>query len=476
MHLFRFIRAHYQTISTVAVAGFLLAVVIFLGILFYAQGRSAMELRLKDRLQTVATISAQLFEGEELDTLRTARDAQTPHFLKLARRLKDVLEADPNINSVYLLRQTDDPLRLEFVADADSLTPFAELDEDGNGTLDASESVPGPGEPYDVSQVPKLQGEAFLRPTTDDDVTEDQWGATVSGYAPILRADQSVAGIIGIDMSADRYYELATSIFSPVALVLFLLLAGMLSGLLYIALSHRRIAALTQLENERTSLLQLVMHQIGTPLTAFKWYEEDLQETAGKDACDPEEVREHGRNVQEAIEILQNVFEGLVQADQIRRNVNSYRREHITLQSVLDEVAKIEEADLTRRSQKLSVDVPEEIFIEVNRNVIVGVLRELLRNAITFSPEKASVALRAHRKGNWAVIEVEDQGCGIPTEDLSRIFGKFVRGSNAGQYKPTGNGLGLFVVKEVIDKLGGKIHIHSLEGKGTTVEVWIPVE
>ncbi|MDD5026093.1 MAG: HAMP domain-containing sensor histidine kinase [Candidatus Peribacteraceae bacterium] len=476
MYPFRFIRAHYQTISTIAAAGFLLVVVLFLGILFYTRGRSAMELRLKDRLQTVATISAQLFTGEELDRIRTEEDMQKLQFVSIAHKLKDVLDADPNINSVYLLRQTEDPLILRFIVDADSLKSFAELDEDGSGALDASEVVPVPGEPYDVTDIPKLQGEAFLRPTTDDAVTMDQWGFAISGYAPIRRADKSVAGIIGIDMSADRYYELATSIFSPVALTLFLLLAALLSSLVYMMLSNRRIAALMQLENERTSLLQLIMHQIGTPLTAFKWYEEDLQETAGKDTCDPEEVRAHGRNVQEAIEILQNIFEGLVQADQIRHSSQSYKRGRTTLRSILDDVTKIEQADLARRSQTLAVDITEKIFVEVDRNVIVGVLRELLRNAITFSPEKSAIALRAHCKGCWAVVEVEDHGCGIPPEDLNRIFGKFVRGSNAARYKPTGNGLGLFVVKEIIDKIGGKVHIRSIEGKGTTVEVWLPVE
>jgi signal transduction histidine kinase len=71
-------------------------------------------------------------------------------------------------------------------------------------------------------------------------------------------------------------------------------------------------------------------------------------------------------------------------------------------------------------------------------------------------------------------LDVRDTGYGIPRQDLENIFQKFSRGSNAMKYKTTGNGIGLYVVKSIVEKAGGKISIESELGKGTTVSITLP--
>jgi signal transduction histidine kinase len=74
-----------------------------------------------------------------------------------------------------------------------------------------------------------------------------------------------------------------------------------------------------------------------------------------------------------------------------------------------------------------------------------------------------------------AEFSIQDRGCGIPQKDLPRIFGEFTRASNATTFKADGNGLGLYIVKGIVEHAGGSIKIESKEGKGTTVTVRLPM-
>ncbi|MSR67975.1 ATP-binding protein [Candidatus Peribacteria bacterium] len=105
----------------------------------------------------------------------------------------------------------------------------------------------------------------------------------------------------------------------------------------------------------------------------------------------------------------------------------------------------------------------------------VQFVEELLTNAMDFSPDRAEIIVRLRKDGTTACLEVQDFGCGIPTRDLSRVCDEFARGSNATRFKADGNGLGLYIVKGVVTRAGGKVSIASHEAKGTTVTVRLPI-
>ncbi len=76
---------------------------------------------------------------------------------------------------------------------------------------------------------------------------------------------------------------------------------------------------------------------------------------------------------------------------------------------------------------------------------------------------------------HMAELQIEDHGCGIPKKDLQRIFGEFIRASNANKFKADGNGLGLYIVKGIVERAGGTVGLESHEGMGTTVIVRLPM-
>jgi signal transduction histidine kinase len=128
------------------------------------------------------------------------------------------------------------------------------------------------------------------------------------------------------------------------------------------------------------------------------------------------------------------------------------------------------------RKQELSLEMEEaDHAMHLDRKLIAGVVRELIDNAMTYSPPGARVAVRVRRRMGHMQVDVEDTGCGIPPSDLAHIFTKFTRGANATKFKPIGNGLGLYIAKGIVERAGGRMTVHSQEGKGTRVSFTLPV-
>ena len=103
------------------------------------------------------------------------------------------------------------------------------------------------------------------------------------------------------------------------------------------------------------------------------------------------------------------------------------------------------------------------------------VLNNMIDNAIKYTPVGGAVSVRAAREGDSVVVSVEDNGIGIAKSESERIFTKFFRSPKALSYFTDGSGLGLYVSKNIIDRHGGKMWFESVEGKGTTFKVSLPL-
>ena len=101
-------------------------------------------------------------------------------------------------------------------------------------------------------------------------------------------------------------------------------------------------------------------------------------------------------------------------------------------------------------------------------------LTNIIDNALKYSP-KGTVKISLNKNGDQAVLAVSDSGIGIEAEDLEYIFQKFFRGRNASLVDPNGSGIGLYTAKKIIEMHGGRVSIYSVVGKGTRVEVLLPI-
>jgi signal transduction histidine kinase len=110
-----------------------------------------------------------------------------------------------------------------------------------------------------------------------------------------------------------------------------------------------------------------------------------------------------------------------------------------------------------------------------DRSRLAQVLDNLVSNALKFTPEGGTVAIRASAVDGNAVLEVEDDGIGIAPEEQDRLFDRFFRSAEATERAIPGTGLGLTIAKAIVERHEGTIEVESAAGKGTTMRVRLPV-
>jgi PAS domain S-box-containing protein len=140
-------------------------------------------------------------------------------------------------------------------------------------------------------------------------------------------------------------------------------------------------------------------------------------------------------------------------------------------------VALVEELEVLEQKKKIKIVLDLENLppIEIDKEAITRVMHNLLTNAIKFSPPAGQVMVRTLQEGDNAVLEVQDQGPGIPEQEIPLLFQPFSRAKQAIQSVIPGAGLGLYVSKILVEAHGGTINIASQIGKGTTVTVRLPI-
>jgi len=151
--------------------------------------------------------------------------------------------------------------------------------------------------------------------------------------------------------------------------------------------------------------------------------------------------------------------------------------------SPLDVLPLIEEAvssvqpQADTRQIAIQLEAAESLpLANTDRQALLQVLLNLLSNAIKFSRPNNTIEITARKVENSLLIAVQDHGIGIPAQDLPHISSRFFRAQNATQMEIQGSGIGLYIIKEIMEAIGGQMKIDSVENEGTTVTVSIPLE
>lgn len=443
------------------------------GSAFFMQSRNVMSMKIREQLQMAAALGAAQINGDTLVHIRTEQDAALPEYTALVQKLRDIRSNIPNARFVYVFRRTAHPETLAFVADADAASTQEELDKNKNGRVDNDEIAGVPGELYDVSSQPELQGPAFLQSVTTD-IYIDQWGALLSGFAPIQDSRGKNVAVIGIDMDAAEFVNLSQSAFSPISLLMVLLLGAVGSVLIGWLGWRRREKFYRRLDEERSALVGLAMHQIGAPLSSMRWWIDLLKENDKEHA--ENENADAFKELDTAIARMSDLIESLRKATSVSQGIVGKELQTLDLYELITDAMSKKEADAQKKKQRITLEMEQQINVEVDRELIEGVMTELLDNSICFSPENTEISISAVRKGRVVTVTVQDHGYGIPQADMMNVFREFKRASNASKYKPVGNGLGLFVSRRIIELSGGRMWLTSEESKGTTVNFTLPTK
>ncbi len=224
----------------------------------------------------------------------------------------------------------------------------------------------------------------------------------------------------------------------------------------------------------KQEFISTVSHELRTPLTSIIAALGLLE--SGRLASDPERVAElvtvAHRNSNRLLRLINN----LLDLQKLAAGKIAYRITSIDAGTLLDEsVRGIQSFADSLRIRLRIAEVTPGVRILADRDHLIQVLNNLLSNAIKFSPEGEEVMLTAHRLGERAVVSVADQGPGIPEEFQQHLFEKFTQVDSSPTRTSGGSGLGLSIVKGLVDGMGGRISVETRLGKGTTFHVDLPM-
>ncbi|WP_435298571.1 sensor histidine kinase [Timonella sp. A28] len=225
-----------------------------------------------------------------------------------------------------------------------------------------------------------------------------------------------------------------------------------------------------RVETIRRDFTVNVSHELKTPVGAIGLLAETLQDAAD----DPEAVRHFaGRMSQESKRLAQLVQE-IIELSRLQLEGSSHSVSMVDVAGVIDEA--IDRAKVVAQGKNITihVGVDRDTYVYGDHNLLVTAVRNLVDNAVSYSPENTTVGVGVHRRGELVEISVVDQGIGISPEQQSRIFERFYRVDPARSRATGGTGLGLSIVKHVAADHGGEVTVWSREGKGSTFTLRIP--
>jgi PAS domain S-box-containing protein len=229
------------------------------------------------------------------------------------------------------------------------------------------------------------------------------------------------------------------------------------------------------LDEAKVGFISVASHQLRTPLTSMRWFSEMLIDG---DAGNINEEQKHFiERIYQGTERMINLVNLLLQIARVEAGRLKIEPVDIDFKNTTAGVAFTLKSDMEAKSQKIVIKMDPDPFptVPMDQEVIWQVIQNLLSNASRYSPAKSIINVSVIKKGKEVEYSVKDQGIGIPKEYQGRIFEKFYRAENALKLVPEGSGLGLSLVKMLVERWGGKIWFETEEGKGTTFYFTIPL-
>jgi two-component system sensor histidine kinase KdpD len=234
-----------------------------------------------------------------------------------------------------------------------------------------------------------------------------------------------------------------------------------------------KVAALKELDRMKTELLSTVSHELRTPLGSIKGYATTLLTHGNKLRKD--EQREFLEIIDSEADRLRELIENLLDMSRLEAGVLRIDREPVRLGASAREVAR--KVQLATTNHTVNVDWPaEDPMVIADMRRIYQVVQNLLTNAVKYAPDGGTIGLTAHCERRTLIVSVTDQGLGMPTGELDRIFDRFHRVHGEDSRRIGGTGLGLAICKGLVEAHGGRIWAESQgEGKGSTFRFTLPL-
>jgi two-component system phosphate regulon sensor histidine kinase PhoR len=234
----------------------------------------------------------------------------------------------------------------------------------------------------------------------------------------------------------------------------------------------RDITAMRDLNRFKDEMLKMASHDLRSPLALIVGYCSLIQTDTPPDSP----AQEYLTAIQKATERMQGLLDDLLRVEQIRKSPMELNQKVNFLDVVHEAIEHVtpaaEQKQHTLEADLLLDDVPP---VSLNPVLIREAMENLIGNAVKYTPENGRILVSAFAQDNAIYFNVEDNGIGIPKEHLERIFETFYRAKQAGSEGVEGRGLGLSLVKTIIERHGGEVWVESQGGSGSRFGFRIPM-
>ena len=218
-------------------------------------------------------------------------------------------------------------------------------------------------------------------------------------------------------------------------------------------------------ETLRTDFIANVSHELKTPLAVMGNYAAMLQ----RPGITEDEKNEYAKAISEAARKLAQLITNILKLNKLENQQIFPQPKEFDLSEQLCECLLVFEDAWEAKNLEIETDIEDDVRIKSDPELLSLVWNNLISNAVKFTPDGGSIGLSLKTQGSNVVVQVRDTGCGMKPEVGQHIFEKFYQGDTS--HATQGNGLGLALVKRVVDILNGEIGVQSVYGQGSTFTV-----
>ncbi|HVN11164.1 MAG TPA: ATP-binding protein [Kineosporiaceae bacterium] len=225
-----------------------------------------------------------------------------------------------------------------------------------------------------------------------------------------------------------------------------------------------------RVEEVRRDFVANISHELKTPIGALRL----LAEAVADAAEDPDAVRHFAARMEREAVRLTTLVQEIIDLSRLQVADALHQPEPVSVDDVVADA--VDRVSLAAQRKRIEVGVAGDhgAVVYGDHSLLVTAVRNLVDNAIAYSPDATRVSVSVRRRGGLVEISVSDQGLGIAPDDVDRIFERFYRVDPARSRATGGTGLGLSIVKHVTANHGGEVTVWSVEGEGSTFTLRLP--
>ena len=228
-------------------------------------------------------------------------------------------------------------------------------------------------------------------------------------------------------------------------------------------------ATLEKLDRTKTEFLSIVSHEFRTALTGIQGFSELIRDGG----LEPDEVRAYGGYIFNDADRVNRLIGDMLDLDRMESGRMSIRTTDVDINEVLsDAIARAGSSPTVEFKADLDPRLP---IVVGDRDRLVQVVSNLVNNAVKYSPDGGTVTLSSRSEGGFALVSVTDTGVGIPPDEIGHVFERFRRVRSGAAQSIPGTGLGLTIVKQIVEMHGGKIWVESAVGHGSAFHFTLPL-